>query len=537
MQRLKELKKEFSGWDIIFCYLILAILALYKMDGYNKYLSSDLQFVFNRLSQMRSCIADGKYPFFYYHDLFETGYGSSFFYGQLTLFPFLPIINYKVFTMIYIVTALTVTYVGLKTLYKRFASNYKELAIITVMSSFGLHLYFDYNTLACNILAIGMSLFFIAFIVDFFRDGKSFCKAVIMFGLIIYSHLITALISFIICVVVFIYYFDKTRLKEYIKFAICCCIVSAYFICNFLYHSVTLDSTRLSKINESTSNIETFYMSNYLFETKVVDFYSGNIANQNYSFMSLIMFITLIVCFIKYNRKYWKHLICCFILLFTCTDFGWKFIHQFFTTRIQFPTRYDLFIVVLFIGICLRNVDKKWLYVILFFTCIPELLFCIFMYGKGVVLAEYDSPEKQSISYSVGNGEYLALDFSSDYLLENKNFAVDETGKKYDIKQDKDLLEINVNNKDVKLQIPRLYYKGYKVWDNLGVAYKVTKGKCGFINVDLDDKLVDKLYVQYQHPLWLIIIFGFDILFAFWLVYSCFKSRLEVSNEVSDNSR
>lgn len=536
MRTLKELRKEFSGWDILFSYIILAVLSLYKMDGYNKYLESDLQFVFNRLSQMRSCIADGNYPFFYYNDLFKSGYGSSFFYGQLTLFPFLPIKDYKVFTMVYITTALVLTYIGLKTLYKRFAENYKELAIITVMSSFGLHFYFDYNTMACNILAIGLSLFFISYIIDFFRDYKNMYKAVIFFGLIMYSHLITALISFIICVAVFIYYFDKERLKEYIKFAMCCCLISLYFIANFLYHSSAIDSLRLSKINELTDTLDTFYMSNYIFETKTFDFFTGNIENSNYSFMSLLMFIVLIICFIKYNKKYWKHLICCAVLLFTCTDFGWTFIHKFFTTKIQFPTRYDIFIVILFFGICLRNVKKKWIYIVLFITCIPELLFCIFMYGKETVITQYDNPEKQSISYSVGNGEYLTLDFKSDYLLEYGDKTVDNEGNVYASSQDGNLYKIEVKNQGVELQIPKIYYKGYKVWDNNNNKYDIKVGKCGFINVDIDDYTY-ALYVQYKHPLFLIVLWMFDIVMACWLLFKVFKEERVVVDEVSDNSR
>lgn len=75
-------------------------ITLFLMRG-NMMSNSDVTFFVNRANQMLNCIKDGQVPFFYYNDFGGVGYGSSFFYGQLTLYPFLPLLLISKLAFIY----------------------------------------------------------------------------------------------------------------------------------------------------------------------------------------------------------------------------------------------------------------------------------------------------------------------------------------------------------------------------------------------------------------------------------------------------
>ena len=76
-----------SSTFYILCFV--SILILYGfICGSNGNYNPDLRYLFNRATQIYNCFSDEKLPWFYYNDFQGVGYGSSFFYGQLTLIPF-----------------------------------------------------------------------------------------------------------------------------------------------------------------------------------------------------------------------------------------------------------------------------------------------------------------------------------------------------------------------------------------------------------------------------------------------------------------
>lgn len=99
IQKLNELvvntrvKKKKVDIYIIGC-IIISLICIFKLLTIQQSMlsNSDNIYLINRATQMLNCIKDGNIPFFYYNDFNSVGYGSSFFYGHLTLYPFLPLL-------------------------------------------------------------------------------------------------------------------------------------------------------------------------------------------------------------------------------------------------------------------------------------------------------------------------------------------------------------------------------------------------------------------------------------------------------------
>jgi hypothetical protein len=139
--------------------------------------NADMQFLYNRAYQMYDCIRNGKIPFYYYNDNIGTGYGSSFFYGQLTLYPFLIFIplGFKFFIRIYGISVVILTYFGARAISKRLAKNYELSAILYTASACSLYI-IDFINLYSNAMGIAISLFFLASCVDFLGTQKVVCQ-------------------------------------------------------------------------------------------------------------------------------------------------------------------------------------------------------------------------------------------------------------------------------------------------------------------------------------------------------------------------
>lgn len=135
--------------------------------------SVDNAYLINRASQMLTCIKDGNVPFFYYNDFAGVGYGSSFFYGQLTLYPFLPLllIGKLPFLYAYITVAYIINVIGILQLTKRFTSEYKFISLIYVCSTLNLLLFITTKMYA-NMMGFGLGFLFLAYMIDFIRDNK-----------------------------------------------------------------------------------------------------------------------------------------------------------------------------------------------------------------------------------------------------------------------------------------------------------------------------------------------------------------------------
>lgn len=543
------MKKIKIDWVGIFIVMFLSCIVI--ICNSDRLQLADIQFFYNRAVQMLNCIKDGKIPFFYYNDFGGVGYGSSFFYGQLTIYPFLFFVNkgIDVFINAYTIVMIALTYTGACFLSKRFTNNYKFVALLFMCSCYITQAMYSFGMLP-NIMAIALSFYFIGFCIDFFRDKKSFIPASILFYLVINTHLVTAVINFIICVILFIMYFDKSRFKDYVKFALFTTFICSYFLINAFYHSDIITST--SKINEQMLNhkIGTACCTyeNWLPFTGILfNCIINMLGFTNLGGYRLLNLVVSILLLYWGRHKFTKREVFVLIVDIVATiisiDWVWGLINKIWLIPIQFPCRFAPYIVLSIIVIFLRNKDlsilKRRIFIL---CCLPELLLMPF-----VVLPD-TSVASTEYSYQVINGEYLDKSFSWDLddFEYKKNHVTDQDGNEYGFSVFPNKVVVSVygsGDKDIQLTLPKLYYKGYtfsgvKVLETFTTmnekefynyayksyitdTYKVEMGDSQFIKVDIG-KSRGTFVLTYEHPVWLILL---DVL-TLIIVVACILSLI-----------
>lgn len=544
---VREDDKSYIGGDGLIWFGVVLFAVLLILVNENRNLNGDFRFLYNRAYQMLSCIKDGRVPFFYYKDFFEVGYGTAFFYGHLILYPFLIFANMgeNVFMNILIICDIVFVYLGTVFLAKRFTYNYKLIGFLCLSSLFSIRLLFCWGNFI-NTLVLGLSFFFLAFCVDFFRDKKSFIPASLIFFIILSSHLVTALLSFFGCIFVLLCYFDIKQLRQYIYF---CCVTSClsiYALCNMLYHRDIL--TRIDDIDKGIiagDDKISLLFSPYFNRFVDLDvWFSRVVTNElhlldsmyGYPVIGLSTFLICVIMYIrhkvssrdaKFNFKFYF----CLLLILFAYLYGienvWVWLgRNIFTNPIQFPLRYGLFLVFLFLILCLRHCNiSKLVFNVLVLIGIGNIFFSIvatyYMNENDTKANMYDT-----VMY-VGNGEYL----DKSFIWDGKTFdtmrsqVTDEAGKKYEYHIDKDKVIITVpkHTDDLTLTFPKLYYRGYRLTGD-GVSFNVEMGKSQFIKSNIG-KYYGKLVLQYVHPIWLVALDFITLFSALILTIYCLLKR------------
>lgn len=482
--------------------------------------NSDAMFLWNRITQLVTCLKDGNYPFFYYNDFAGVGYGSSIFYGQLTLLPFIPfaLCGREEFTMMYFLVTCTINYLGVCCLAKRFVKDYLAIALLYLTSPLFFCLMLQTCMYSCY-LAIGLGFFFVSYCIDFFRDNKSFYKAVLLFILIFNTHLITTLICFCICVSIFIYYFDKNNIKEYFKFCVSCIVISLYNVCNYLSHLGCLKDISDVGLDFENSIFKFFTLSRFPFiELMFYDF-------DNIAFMGTSLFVFWIFIFFRYKISLKERIIHIVALLGVVLgiNFIWTAINDFISIPIQFPLRYLPFLLGIILILIVRRLNSDIAkFILILFSFISFSITCFsvkFENHEGGIIAKY--------AIYIGNGEYVSSNFLYDtetFKLYSKNVLGDD-GTKYDYKIDKNKLVVDLsNNTSSVISVPKLYYYGYVAKTSDGSYLNSYEGYSMFTHIDVKD-FSGELTVYYKQPDWLVLLLILDYAFGILLIIQIIRKR------------
>lgn len=509
------MEKKLSKYDIFAVVSIIFILIhIVNIDSFS--INSDFYFLYNRAKQMLDCIMDGNIPFFYYNDFNGVGYGSAFFYGHLTLYPFLPfvLLGEDIFIKMYVLVVLILTYLGVSYFSKRFTNNYKLVGVLYMCSVFTLQLYIITGMYA-NLLGTALGFFFLAKCVDFFRGNKSFVPCSILFYIIFNTHLISSVLCFICSVVSCILYFDKKRIKEYLKFTLLTVALCSYNILNMLYHFKNLDFNVLTFTQDSISSNGLFmFYSNFIpFGGIPFSMLFNSISNNG--FRQLNFFILGVCLFLLIKRRKSvtrkeKIALTLYVLLTVISiQQVWFLVFSDINNLIQFSFRYMPYLLVVFLIICFRKVDSKILVTLCLLFCLPELLLA------SVSISSEGSKVYTDLESQVVNGEYLDSSFNWDIdeFLDLSSSVKDLDGNNYSFTKVKNktyvTLPVNKTN-DIVLTLPKLYYNGYKFYslnDGNTQSFKVAKGYSQFISVTIPKSNKDSYFVlEYVHPYRLIIL-------------------------------
>ena len=495
-------------------YLVVFILCIILVSfiGKKQY-NWDIYFIYNRVVQMSNCIKDKNIPYFYYNDFNNMGYGSSFFYGHLFLYLFIPIIKYgfSCFAISYHTFSMIIYITGIVFLFKTITKDWKFGSFLYMSCSLILYT-LTYIWMYGMILGQGLSLFFFAFCIRFFRDRKSFKLASLFFFFILNTHMLTALVSFLVCICLMFYYFDKNRIKDYICFALCTLILCNYNICNYIYHSDILN--RIGNINLRFSN--ELHNPNRLYYDIFLGFISTilrdlfQLSNAKSTVILNLPFFILLLYSIFYMKNR-KIKIFAILSLFICIiSIGNIFYNINLNVIFQFPIRY-LYVVCIVFCVCILKYKNKLKY-ILYPIGFLELYLCLMCYMFS--LNDYTMTDEMVYeelsefnNAQVINGEFLDKSFDLKNLEDLKYDAThvfDKNSKKefkYWEKKEKLYVEIDTEE-ELELQFPKIYYRGYKLYNDKGEEYELRKGYSQFITANISN-YTGRLTLVYEHPNWL----------------------------------
>lgn len=523
---IKKFSWQLFGVGLIFCYVI------YRCPWYRLYVS-DTTFLANRAYQMLDCIENNSPIFFYYNDFKGLGYGSSFFYGYLTLLPFLPILKYlgiDAFFISYQFTALLFQFIGVAMFAKRFTNDkYMEIGVLYLIQPlFGTWMII--SSMFSFVLGCGMCFIFISKCIDFFRDRKSFIPACIWYFIIMNTHMISSLLGFVGCVFVLIFYFDKLRLKEYTYFCLLCIVLCLWNIFQVLYYfdsymahghniNMLLDSSGIL-ISSSLALLFMFGIFGQIFTKGVFVF---NIS----CFLSCIWSL-------KRKKSLREKLVLLVVLgvVIFCFRPVFLFINDRINTVIQFPVRLIPFWSAVFLVICMRRVSLRYIRNAIFCSVIPLLLMFSLVPNKDLLDNVTEVYEMHGDEYLVDGAEkayeHLTVNFgyigNGEYLPSNMNYygngikfpirrefcnGDDENTYSYSYNSTNGVVKCDLsNNTSSTVEIGKLWYKGYQ--SNAGECFQTENG---YVGVDVSG-FSGELEVYYKYPIILQILFCIDCIMA-----------------------
>lgn len=509
---MNKLKIKISKYDVIvLCIGLYLLLSRIGVDAFGfKEHGSDVAFLFNRVDQLRQIILDGNLlKGFFYNDFQGVGYGSSFFYGYLTLLPFTIIKSYDVFCKVYFLVTFILLYLGTKCLVKRFAKNYEFISFLYI-TSFQVIFVWLGSTLYCNFMGLAISFFFLAYVVDFARDNKSCIPASVCFWLLLNTHMISTLLAFISCIFILLYYFKKERLKDYIRFAVTTILFCSFYIANFIYHMQ-------GGVLNTSSGYEFFLVSpssiNFLGTSKFLGL-EGAVLNslleKRFLTLSPLIWIPGLIYFIKKQNKTKKIYITLGIcLLGMILNIGviWFELYKQFAIVIQFPLRYMMYIVLVILILCFRNLDisKRLKSLFVLVSCI----YCIVL-PWGIVAEETPLAKP---NWQVANGEYLHECFIDNTTTFNdlRTHVYDNDKNTYISRRHKGVVTIFIDREvpEGKILVPKLWYKGYHAYTATGEELKCRMGYSQFVLVEVGD-YQGEITVLFKQEFWLLILKGFS---------------------------
>ena len=495
---------------IILYFIIFALIVLHDPDK-----AEDAAYLNNRIAQVQYNLSHGFDITFYFDDFVHTGYGTSFYYGGLTLIPFalLPI---EAGFNLYILVSRFLVLFGLYKLVKTFIKDNSKAQFCTFVIATSEYFIFSMTLISLfpNYMGLGLSYFCLAYAIEFFRDKKQSSGYImcLFYFLTMNTHSISAFLTAIGLIIICLWYFDKKQIKKYALMLLLALSMIAYNVANILYHSDTFTAETRHDINvRLIQDSDGLTFGNVFFGRLLGLFGLGDF--NTYPPFDLILLTFTIIIIIKKRKelkeKLTKKHIVLFSVIFVSLIIGehhiWSALLQKIDIFFQFPTRYGNYILPLIIIFVFREADIK---IEKIYKIIVLIVMCTFyLYSLFAIKHEdYFGMYKQYIV----NGEYL-VDFDWNYEKFEKNrqrvlSLADDKEIPYEYYKDGVLVEYQGDK--TTLQIPKLYYRGYiaEDLDNNNERFEVKMGYSQWINIDINDNNHHKLFIHYKHPLFLTIL-------------------------------
>lgn len=550
-------KKELS----IFCILIgLSLFLCYPFLKSYINIMDDMPFHLNRIVSLADNLKAGELlPTIYGNSIAGYGYANGLFYPDL--FIYIPAIfmcmglnliqSYGLFILLITIATSITTFVSVKSIIniKKGHEIINDNEIFTYSEKVSLlttivYLAFPYRLIDIYIRgALGEILVFIFIpiviwgLYEIFHkeDGSWKVLTVGMVGLV-YSHIITL---FLMAIIVLIFtLFNHKKIKGIIK------KLSKATIFSILISSMFL----LPMLEQILSNEYYFNVHKPLGEIYENSFNFFDINNQ----FLLVVLNVLILSALVYLCKKVKNednktvlislLLGIYLCLMTTNLFPWEVINKFFPiiSYIQFPWRLFMLVGGLFgIANAIKILDifeKMSFKVPLLITLFISMAITYFCINPIIQLDESSkSYNYLPMTEEVGKGEYFPSNFSINYIYEKKITVNDINEKKLNYEYEKSVnkatLKFNSKDNNLDLELPIIYYKGYKAYINNN-ELKLYESDKGLVTVNTEQFNEGIIYIEYEHTLIQIISYIITLisLVVFSIPLDRYKRKLNKKN-------
>ncbi len=485
--------------NIILFLIVIAVISsitLFLIPNISR--GHDLAFHLSRISAIKDNLKLGIIGGYIYPNyLGGYGYGNGLFYPDLFLYipAFLSYLGLSTITS-YKIFLLLISFCSVSTMYicvNGIGKNKKSALISSFIYGFASYRLVDMFTRA----ALGETLAFVfAPLVIYgmykiiYDDYKKFYILTIGMSGLILSHLISTYLIGIVLVILCLVnikklFKEKKRILYLIIAALSTLCLTAYFIFpmleqmgsgKFIFNN--LDET--SKLLERSLPIWSIFIE-----------FPYHVLRKLWIPTGLgIGFFVLIYYYLKEVKDNDKFTNFCFItgiifLIFSTNLFPWN-LFQKALSPIQFPWRF-YFISVLLLsigsGIMLSkkniNIEKK-----------AKFLFIVFLIPVLTIgtLNFFEKNIKEVGEYEISFGEYMPLNANKDYILERGDIITSKYPLEHTFTRNGLKLEIEYHNNtnNNSLELPLLYYKGYKALNNEKEELNVHQTDNGLVGVDVD---------------------------------------------------
>lgn len=494
--------------NIVLFLLVIAIISsitLFLIPNMSR--GHDLAFHLSRISAIKDNLKLGIVGGYIYPNyLGGYGYGNGLFYPDLFLyipafFSYLGlsvITSYKLFLLLISFCSVGAMYICVKGISK----NKKSALISSFIYGFASYRLIDMFTRA----ALGETLAFVfAPIIIYgmyeiiYGDYKKFYILTIGMSGLILSHLISTYLIGIVLVIMSLVnikklFKEKKRILYLVLAALATVCLTAYFIFPMLEQMLSgkfifnnLDET--SKLLERSLPIWSIFIE-----------FPYHVLRKLWIPTGIgIGFIVLIYYYFKNFKNYDKFIHFCFItamifLICATNIFPWN-LFQNILSPIQFPWRfYFISVLLLSVGSGLmlskstKDINKR-----------ARVLFILFLIPVITISTVnfFEKNIKEVGDYEISFGEYMPLSADKNYILERKDVITTTYPLEHLFTRNGLELTINYNDNqgNNSLELPLLYYKGYKAISN-DKELNVYQTNNGLVGVDINDE-EGTIYVYY----------------------------------------
>lgn len=564
-----KVKNFISFYDSkIKLFFIAIIIALFGMFPYLNEIvpfGHDLGYHLNRINEMANGLNIRTFPVLIHSGLIENlGYANGLFYPQL--FMYIPAIlvsklgllvipAYKVFLVIITFFTFILMYISAKGIFKN-----KHIAwIASLLYVFSLYRLTDIYVRGAigEILAFAFNpLILYGFYNVIFDDGKKWWIIVIGISGLVYSHLLSVLLMGIFFIIICLLNIDKIfKNKRVFLNLLKAAIITAIISIGYFGPMIEQKQDDIFNVDGrsiySNEEVQSFASSlGMIFSSKMHGGFATDSNIEEKTMPEGVGIILLIMAGLFVFRKDTKfkkdrfeiQLFVLGILFYIATTkfFIWKWFSL--LNVIQFPFRFNLIVTL-----CFSLIGAKSFYVLLDedkrkdFTLIFTIFYLVYA-GYTLDCVELDFTGwngnydvlTSTFDRQVGSAEYLP---DGTYIYDLNLYNINDKEKNIEFEQvgSKITFEYNDTQNPLEINIPLVYYKGYRAFiiDKEGQKSDLTVEK-NIVNahvlVKSDEKLTGTITVEYklttiQKISYIISTSSFIIFIAYLVIYK-YKQKI-----------